>query len=168
MCLQLEDVCLFPGVFSEGLQPQLILYVMAPVDTDSRYARFSTSGFDEPPEEAGTRKGALNWGTWPSWRSWFHQGQEKFKLEHPTGSPSKGTIQVSGQWDCQGKLALWFYVTSDARTLRTKNTGLSANHPLHGRGSVDPENMPFGGGTGNSMQPLGARCWSGSGVWWWW
>ena len=63
MLLLLEDVCLFPGVFSEELQPQLILYVMATVDTDSRYARFSTTGFDEPPEEAGTRKGALNWGT---------------------------------------------------------------------------------------------------------
>lgn len=62
MCLGLEDVCLFPRASPEEPQLQLLLYVVAPVDTDSKYARFSTPGFDEPLEEAGTRKGAINWG----------------------------------------------------------------------------------------------------------
>lgn len=66
MLLGLEDVCLFSRASPEEPQHRLLLYVVAPVDTDSKYARFSTPGFDEPeklvPEEAGTRKGAVNWG----------------------------------------------------------------------------------------------------------
>ena len=114
---------------------------VAPVDTDSKYARFSTPGFDEPLEEAGTRKGAINWGPWPNWRSWLHQGQEKAKLDHPFGTPSKGTIQVDGLWDCQERLALWFYLLPGAGTLRNQNTGLSGDHTLYGMNSVDPENI---------------------------
>lgn len=33
--------------------------------------------------------------------------------------------------------------------------GLSGDHALRGRGSVDPENMCFGGGPGSRMQPPG-------------
>lgn len=41
-------------------QPQLIPDVMAPVDTDSKPAGFSTPGFEKPPEDVGTRKEALS------------------------------------------------------------------------------------------------------------
>ena len=96
----------------------------------------------------------------------MHQRQEKAKPDHTFGTPSKRTIQADGLWDCQERLGLWFYLLSGAVTLRTKNTGLSGDHTLHGQNSVAPESMPFGGDVGNRVQPLGARYWSGSGVWW--
>lgn len=52
---------LFQGALREEPQPYLIPYVMAPVDTDSKYAGLSTTGSEEPSEDAGTWKGALNW-----------------------------------------------------------------------------------------------------------
>lgn len=38
-------------------------------------------------------------------------------LKGTTGVPSIGMTQIDGQWGGQGKLALWFCVVSDARTL---------------------------------------------------